>query len=159
MPPGRVWPRFTRDPVTVVNLPYNAQNFLRSEFFRYLVAGFIAFFCDFSILIVGTEVLGLHYLVSNIGGYGTGLLVSYTLNTRWVFKHRRYGDQQAQEFVYFTTIALTALGISELVLWLATDLGNLHYTWSKIIATFFVFLFNFIMRKWLLFSPARQSKE
>jgi len=140
-----------------VNLPYFIQNFLRSEFFRYCVSGFAAFVCDFSVLVFGTEVLGLHYLVANIGGYAVGLMVSYTLNTRWVFKHRRFGHKQAHEFVYFTIIVFTALAISELALWLATDFGNLHYTWSKIIATFFVFLFNFLMKKWLLFSPAEGS--
>lgn len=96
--------------------------------------------------------LGLHYLVSNIGGYATGLLVSYVINIRWVFRTRRYEKTRGREFFCFTTIVLVALGLSELILYLATDLAGFHYTVSKVIATFFVFVFNFAVKKRLLFS-------
>ena len=135
-----------------MNLPLFIQNFFRSEFFRYGISGTFAFVCDFSILVAGTELLGLHYLVSNLGGYTVGLLVSYAINIRWVFRQRRFADRQHHEFLYFTTIVFVGLGISELVLYVATDFASLHYTLSKVVATIFVFLFNFVVKKWLLFS-------
>ena len=135
-----------------MNLPLFIQNFFRSEFFRYGISGVIAFICDFTILVAGTEVLGLHYLVSNIGGYAVGLLVSYVINIRWVFVHRRFGERRTQEFVYFTSIVIVGLGISEFVLYAATEVAGLHYTLSKVVATIFVFLFNFVVKKKLLFS-------
>ena len=133
-------------------LPRLARDFLRSELFRYCVSGVIAFICDFGILVFGTEVLGLHYLVSNIGGYTAGLIVSYTLNIKWVFKTRKFADTQGREFFYFTLIVFAGLAISEVALYLVTDIGQVHYTISKIIATFFVFVFNFIVKRKLLFS-------
>jgi putative flippase GtrA len=138
-----------------MNLPPLIQNFFRSELFRYLVSGVIAFACDFSVLIAGTEILGYHYMLSNIAAFAVGLLVSYTINIKWVFRHRRYHGRQAREFIYFTLIVFTALAISEGALWLWTEELGLHYIWSKIIATFFVFVFNFIVKKWLLFSPEK----
>jgi putative flippase GtrA len=135
--------------------PDLVRQFLRTEFFRYLVSGSIAFLCDFSTLVFCTEVLGVHYLYSNIAGYAVGLIVSYTINIKWVFDHRRFDDRQAWEFVYFTIIVLVGLGISELVIWLATESIELPYTWSKVVSAFFVFLFNFGAKKWLLFSPTR----
>ncbi|MBO6557428.1 MAG: GtrA family protein [Pseudomonadales bacterium] len=137
-----------------MNLPLRIRQFLRSEFLRYVVAGCIAFICDFSILVFATEVMGVHYLVSNIAGYAVGLIVSYLLNIKFVFDHRRYDDKQAHEFVYFTIIVIVGLGISEAVLWSATEHGNLPYTWSKVVSAAFVFMFNFVVKKWLLFSPA-----
>jgi len=64
------------------------RQFLKGEFLRYLVSGSIAFICDFSVLVFCTEVLGAHYLSSNIAGYTVGFLLSYTINTKWVFDHR-----------------------------------------------------------------------
>ena len=129
-----------------------AQDFFRTEFFRYIVSGGIAFICDFSVLVIGTEVFGFHYLVSNIGGYAAGLIVSYFINIKWVFKNRRFEATQGTEFVYFTLIVFTGLALSEGVLYMTTEFFEVHYTVSKIVATFFVFLFNFIVKKWLLFS-------
>ena len=131
---------------------------LASEFFRYLISGSIAFVCDFGTLVFVTEVLGFHYLVSNIAGYAVGLVVSYTINVKWVFRHRRFDDRKTQEFVYFTIIVFVGLGISELVLWLATDTTDMAYTTGKFISTIFVFLFNFLAKKFLLFSPPSDVK-
>ena len=138
-----------------VKQPEIVRDFLRTEFFRYLVSGTIAFICDFSMLVFCTEVLGVHYLYSNIAGYAVGLIVSYSINIKWVFDHRRFDGRQAREFVYFTFIVLAGLGVSELVIWLATESIELPYTWSKVVSAFFVFLFNFAAKKWLLFSPVR----
>ena len=138
-------------------MPDKQQNFVRhflgTEFFRYLISGSIAFICDFSVLVFSTEVLGVHYLYSNIAGYAVGLIVSYTLNTRWVFDHRRFDDKQGWEFAYFTFIVIAGLGISELVMWLATESIEFPYMWSKVVSAFFVFVFNYTAKKWLLFSP------
>lgn len=138
-----------------MNLPAKIQQFLRSELFRYIISGSIAFACDFSVLVFTTEVLGVHYLISNIAGYAVGLIVSYYLNIKFVFNHRRFDHKQGHEFVYFTVIVFTGLAISELVLWAATESMELPYTWSKVVSAVFVFLFNFIVKKWLLFSPAK----
>ena len=126
-----------------------------TEIFRYIVSGGIAFVCDFSVLVFTTEVLGVHYMISNIAGYTVGLVVSYLINVKWVFRHRRFGHQQANEFVYFTIIVVTGLAISQGVLWLATETVGIPYQASKFVSTFFVFVFNFVVKKWLLFTPAK----
>lgn len=138
-------------------LPGFLQKLLRMEFIKYGISGVIAFICDFTVLVVATEYFGIHYLISNILGYAVGLVVSYTLNIRFVFKHRRFGDTQGQEFVYFTIIVFVGLGVSELVMFAATDGIDIPYTWSKVIATFFVFLFNYIVKKLVLFTPHDQG--
>ena len=86
-----------------MSLPQFVLDFFRSELFRYIISGFIAFFCDFAILVTATEVFGIHYLVSNIAGYSVGLIVSYTININWVFNHRRFGEKQHHDF--FTSLS------------------------------------------------------
>ena len=135
--------------------PQFVRQFMRAEFLRYLISGSLAFICDFSVLVFCTEILGAHYLYSNIAGYAVGFLLSYTINTKWVFEHRRFDDNRGREFTYFTFIVLTGLGVSELVIWLATEFFGLPYMGSKIVSVFFLFLFNFAAKKWLLFSPTR----
>ena len=128
-----------------------AQRFFRTEFFRYIISGGIAFICDFSVLVIGTEVFGFHYLLSNIGGYAAGFIVSYFINIKWVFKNRRFTATQGREFVYFSLIVFAGLTLSEAILYVTTEFVEVHYTASKVVATFFVFLFNFIVKKRLLF--------
>ena len=127
------------------------QDFFRTEFLRYIVSGGIAFIFDFSILVIGTEVLGFHYLVSNIGGYTTGLIVSYFINIKWVFRNRRFEADRRREFAYFTLIIFAGLTLSEAIIYVATEFIEVHYTISKAVSIFFIFLFNSVVKKWLLF--------
>ncbi|MDA0976972.1 MAG: GtrA family protein [Proteobacteria bacterium] len=136
-----------------MNLPQFARDFLRSEFFKYSVSGLIAFACDFSTLVILTEWLQVHYLLSNIAGYSVGLVVSYTINVNWVFKHRRYDETPHREFLYFTIIVIVGLAISEAVIFAITEFTPLHYTVSKVISVGCVFLFNYLVKKRLLFTP------
>ncbi len=139
-------------------LPGFAQNLLSTEFFKYCISGAIAFICDFGILVIGTEVFGIHYLISNIGGYAAGLIVSYTINITWVFEHRRFGHASHKEFFFFVIIVFVGLGISEAIIYIVTEHMGVVYTLSKVVSILFVFLFNFVVKKAFLFSPASDEK-
>ena len=126
----------------LINLP---------EIYRYVIAGSIAFASDMSSLYMLVELFGLHYLVSNIFSYSIGLLVVYLLNVKWVFPIRKY-NQVSIEFTIFAIIAVTGLAISEIIMWFTVEKYDLLYFHAKIIATAFVFGFNYFLRKILLFS-------
>ena len=121
------------------------------EFHRYLWAGSLAFGADFVILFVATSLLGINYLISNIFSFSVGLLVSYTLCVRWVFRYRSMANV-SHEFLVFSGVALISLALSELCMWLMVDIALVHYLIAKVIATGVIFLFNFVLRKILLFS-------
>lgn len=131
---------------------------MRKEIFKYLIAGGFAFATDLAVLYGCTEWLGFHYLLSNIFSYSCGLVVAYILNTRWVFSYRRYASKTRKEFLIFTTIALIGLAISELVLLVLVSQASVYYVEAKIVATFFVTVFNFVAKKRLLFAPAEASR-
>ncbi|MEH6580442.1 MAG: GtrA family protein [Halioglobus sp.] len=131
---------------------------MNAEIFRYLIAGGLAFSFDFLAFYLCTEMLGLHYLLANVVGYFAGLSVAYTLNTRWVFSHRKYENAQL-EFLLFNTIVVTGLIISEAIMSLLVELLLLNPLYAKLVAAFFVMLFNFTAKKFLLFSssPDREA--
>ena len=128
---------------------------MNGELPRYLVAGGLAFAVDFLLLYLCTEHLGMHYLISNVFGFSGGLLVTYGLNTQWVFRHRRFKRRTGLEFILFSGIVFAGLGLSEGLM--ATLVGGLgmHYLAAKIVTAFFVMAFNFVAKKFLLFpAPA-----
>lgn len=120
------------------------------EFTRYFWAGMLAFGCDFLVLVALTEVGGVNYLASNIIGFAAGLLTSYLLCIRWVFDRRRF-QAVSGEFAVFSLLAVAGLGINEAVIWSMVEMAGLHYTLAKILATGFVFVFNFSLKKIVLF--------
>jgi putative flippase GtrA len=122
------------------------------EIFRYIVAGGLAFGVDFSVLYVCTEFLGLHYLISNLFGYFSGLVLTYILNTQWVFSYRRY-EKTLLEFLIFNAIVIAGLGLSEGLMAILVGTFGLHYLYAKIVTGFVITVFNYVAKKFILFHP------
>jgi len=117
---------------------------------RYTFVGGIAFLIDFGTLYILTEFAHLHYLLSAGIAFILGLLTNYFLSIRWVFATRNIRDKKL-EFFIFAFIGLIGLGLNELFLWIFTDLSGLHYLFSKILTAILVYLWNFFVRKLILF--------
>ena len=126
--------------------------------FRFIVVGLIAFAIDYLVLIAATELWHWHHLSSAALGYVVGLQVNYVLCVRWVFDQRRFSDQTT-EFLLFTVIGITGLALTELILWLGTDLMGVDYRISKFVTLFAVSVWNFCLRKFLLFSDTTLIKS
>ncbi len=121
------------------------------QIFRYTFVGGVAFIVDFSLLYLLTDLFKIHYLVSAGISFIFGLLVNYLLSILWVFNSRKIKNV-LNEFLFFTLIGLFGLGITEVLLWMLTDLFALYYLYSKIITTVIVYFWNFFARKYLLFN-------
>jgi len=124
----------------------------KSEFNKYLVSGTFAFLADYSVLLIATELLGIHYLVSAVFGYAIGLLVSYMLNIRWVFRYRKYAHTSKKEFLIFVVIVIVGLVITEAVIFLLVEQVAVSYQYAKIVSVGVIFVFNFIAKKHFLFT-------
>ena len=121
------------------------------QLLRYGFVGGCAYAVDFGALFFFTEYLHVHYLVSAALGFLLGLITNYLLSIFWVFNTRSVSDRR-MEFFIFSVIGLVGLGLNELFIWFFTEFAHLHYLVSKLIATVFVFFWNFFARKKLLFS-------
>ena len=120
------------------------------QLFRYTVVGGIAFIIDFSSLFILTEYVNIYYLTSAAIAFSLGLITNYSLSILWVFDKRSVGNKYI-EFIIFSLIGMVGLLLNEFFIWFFTEIALLHYLWSKVISTFFVYLWNFTVRKILLF--------
>lgn len=120
------------------------------QLFRYGFVGGVAFLADYTTLYLCTELIMLHYLISAAIAFVVGLIVNYLLSTLWVFSiHTK--SKMWIEFAIFAIIGIIGLGLNELIIYVATEKCGLYYMLSKLISTALVFLWNFFVRKFVLF--------
>lgn len=137
------------------SLPDQTSSLIR-HFLGYLLVGGTAFVADAATLTFLTEIVSLHYLLSATAGFLIGLGVNYLLCIAWVFKHRALEDRR-HELVLFTLIGIAGLILNNLLLFALTDGAGLHYLISKVITAALVLVFNFLLRRQLLFTDNRHS--
>lgn len=133
----------------------------RQQLLRYTVVGGLAFVVDFGSLFLLTEYAGLHYLLAAALAFMLGLTTNYLLSITWVFNERSLRSPAA-EFLVFALLGVVGLGLNELLLFTLTGLFGLHYLGSKVIATGVTFAWNFLSRKFTLFTrptPTAQPAE
>ncbi|MCC8069127.1 MAG: GtrA family protein [Ruminococcus sp.] len=138
--------------VTLNSLFLDKTSNFYTQLFRYIVVGGISFLVDLGLLYALTEWFYFHYLLSATLSFVTGLIVNYTLSTKWVFPLSSIQNKSI-EFLAFSLIGVAGLGLNNLLLWCFTSWICLYYMYSKIITTFIVFIWNFMARKFLIFTP------
>lgn len=121
-----------------------------TEFMGYAIVGSVATLVDVGSLYVITESFGVYYLLSNVASFTLGLITNYSLSIRYVFKYRQLTNQTA-EFAIFAGVGIFGLLLNTGLLWLFTSIFGVYYLISKGMAVILVFLFNYFVRKYLLF--------
>ena len=117
---------------------------------RAIFSSNVAFAVDFGLLVLLTEVIHLHYLISNIIAFMTGTSLLYILSVFWVFS-RRAVQSKHLEYWLFILIGVVGVGFNELFIWFFTEKVHIYYLYSKIIAGSIVFFWNFLSRRFILF--------
>ena len=121
------------------------------QIIRYTFVGGVAFIIDFSSLFVLTEFVSIHYLISAAIGFLLGLTTNYLLSIIWVFSRRTLKNRW-HEMVIFAAIGIIGLGLNEFFIWFFTEQFKVHYLGSKIVSTILIYLWNFLARRFMLFS-------
>lgn len=62
---------------------------LLGKLVRYHIGAGATGLANYLILILLTEMFGLHYLVSNLIGIGIGTIANFLINDLWTFRHRK----------------------------------------------------------------------
>lgn len=134
-----------------------AGTYLGPDFVRYFAASVFALAADLATLSLCLRVFGVHLAGAATAGFVVGALVAYVLSVRWVFRQRTYAAHPVLELATFIGIGVAGLGVTQLVLWVGvTGLGLLPEI-VKLAAACLTFLFNFVVRKALLFVGARAT--
>ena len=124
---------------------------LLKEFVRYTLVGGFAFIVDFSLLYILTEWAGLHYLLSATIAFMAGLTLNYTLSVLWVFAYRSCKDKR-REFILFLIVGIGGVVLTDISMATLTPILHGNYLWAKGITAILVLLWNFFLRRQLLFA-------
>ncbi len=129
------------------------QQGIIGQLIKYCLSGGCAFVVDFGLLWLCRDIIGLHYLVASAIGYTVGLCITYTLSVVWIFDEHRW-QSRLGEFLLFAVIGILGLGLTQLCMWIFSTcvLGEEWYLVAKIITTIIVTIFNFVMKKVILFT-------
>lgn len=121
------------------------------QIIRYFISGGIAAIADFGLLYLLTEFLGLYYLLSAVISFSVGLLITYLFSITWIFNQRRISNRWI-ELLIFGGIGAVGLLLTYLFMQYFTEVINLHYMLSKVLTTIIVFFWNFLTKRFILFT-------
>jgi len=122
---------------------------LLEQIMKFGVVGVIAFVIDYAVLLLLTEVAGIHYLVSAAAAFLVSVIFNYVLSIAFVFETDKNRGRGA-EFTLFALMSAGGLGINQLMMWLLSDGVGVPYQLSKLAATAVVMVYNFVTRKLFL---------
>lgn len=122
---------------------------LINQLLKFGIVGVICFGIDYGLMVFCTEVLGIQYLVSCGISFTVSVVVNYLLSMRYVF-YSKDEMSKHREFIIFIVLSVVGLGLTELLMWMFVDFGDIYYMFSKIIVTAIVMMYNFITRKFFL---------
>ena len=119
---------------------------------RALAASVLALMFDFAILEFCVRMAGMAVVPAAIIGYLVGGVLQYVLCSLWVFSTSLKSD--AFGFVAFTILSLVGLGITWIVMFVVHEWAGLPVEIAKGGAVGLAFAWNFLSRKYLLFTRA-----
>lgn len=125
---------------------------LIAQIMKFGVVGIIAFFIDFGVLVLLTEVFGVQYLISTTIAFIVSVVFNYVASMRYVFK-RKDDISRRREFIIFVALSVVGLILNDVFMWFFVEMFIIDYRIAKIITTVLVAVWNFVTRK--IFLEAR----
>ncbi|MFP4403754.1 MAG: GtrA family protein [Candidatus Woesearchaeota archaeon] len=123
---------------------------LNNNFLYYTLICFFVFLVDIIILYVLTSFVGIYYFYSAVISFSLGAFLNYILSIRFIFKDSKLPNK-ILEFGIFLFIGIFGLIINQGILWMMTEIVGLYYIFSKIFSSMIIFLWNYFLRKKILF--------
>ena len=124
----------------------NIDEKLATQIFKFAIVGGVATVIDFVSIFIFKEFVGLHVLVANTLAFTIATIYNYIASISWVFDVKKE-KKSKKSFVLFVIFSLIGLGINNSIIWLFDSFFAIYYMISKVIATCFVMVFNFVTRK------------
>ena len=124
------------------------------QFTKFLGVGVVATLVDWAIFYLLAGYLGIFYLLSLALSYLISTVLNFFMNRRFTFgsKYKKVHVQLGS----FLSVAIVGLALNELIVYglvhylFAAGTGNMVMV-SRIIATFLVFIWNFLLNKCITF--------
>ncbi|MEG1423497.1 MAG: GtrA family protein [Romboutsia sp.] len=122
------------------------------EIILYLFFGLLTTVVSISSYYLCSEILQLHYLISNIISWIFAVIFAYVTNRIWVFESKSKGIQSVlKEIFTFINCRLLSGIIDMAVMILLVDIININDLYSKIFTQFIVVILNYLLSKLIIF--------
>lgn len=125
---------------------------LAKKFAGFAVVGGVAFLIDYGVLMLLSQVFHVNPVASAFVSYLVSTVFNYLASMRYVFTHRDDMSRR-REFTLFVIFSCIGLALNELIIWAGTawwGSGPFAVTFSKLVATVIVSIWNFFSREhWL----------
>jgi putative flippase GtrA len=118
---------------------------LYGEFIRYLIAGFSLFALDYTLFWFLADIIKLYHIIAVIIVHCIIFWLGFFVYKFWVFVKRK---DTTRQLILYLILFFFNMGAIAGIMYLLTDLGGIHYMFSKIMVMGVVVLWNFtIYRK------------
>ncbi|TAH36654.1 GtrA family protein [Candidatus Saccharibacteria bacterium] len=122
---------------------------------RFLIAGGLAACTEYGVFLL-LHGLGLHLLVANSVSFCTGLLVSFTLNKKWVFSS---GGKTHLEFIAYAGLAIVNLVLSNILIYIVVNrFGWLPWV-AKILTMALIACWNYVIFSRVIFRTKKDQNS
>lgn len=120
------------------------------QMLRYAFVGGATFVVDAGCLWI-LVVAGQNKYFATTIGFAVGLIVNYALSKSLVFKKEKQRVNNIIEFIIYGLIGIVGLLLTQLIIYIFTDILNMHVIISKIISALLVLIWNFSARKKIIY--------
>ena len=111
------------------------------QFIRYTGVGGVSAIGHYGLLITLVEVFHVDSVGASVAGALLGAFINYVLNYRFTFgSTSKHGKTVAR----FGVIAASGLLLNTFLMWLAVEIGGMHYLVAQIGTTLAALIWNFI---------------
>ena len=116
------------------------------QIFNFGIVGVIATIIDFGFLYLFRDICHFHLVIANTLSFCISVIFNYFASMAFVFDVDK-NKSKKRNFILFVIFSVIGLILNDIIVYFVTEIVGLYYMLSKIIATIFVMIFNFVTRK------------
>lgn len=122
------------------------------EFILYIVFGILTTVVSISSYYICSEILNIHYLVSNIISWILSVIFAYFTNRVWVFesKIKNFSDILKEMFTFVNCRLLSGV-IDMATMFVLVEAIHINDMYAKIFTQFIVVILNYVLSKLIVF--------
>ena len=125
------------------------------EFILYIVFGILTTVVSISSYYVCSEILNIHYLVSNIISWVLSVIFAYFTNRVWVFESKSKNTSDIlKEMLTFVNCRLLSGVIDMATMFVLVGAMHINDMYAKIFTQFIVVILNYVLSKLIVFKKS-----
>jgi putative flippase GtrA len=133
--------------------------FLNDRLIMFLIVGGFSTLINYGIFYVLFEFLTIHYLVSSVSGYVSGLLFGFVANKKWTYRDHVKKNKEKMYIHRYVMIYLLSLAVSSACLKGLVDFCSIDARIGNICAIIISTCLNYIGLNIFVFNDSGRSKN